>query len=64
MPTLHVELYEGRTVAQKRAFAAAVTTVAVETLGCTPDSVEVIFVDVKREDWAVGGRLAIDPPGV
>ena len=33
MPTIRVDLFEGRSIAQKRAFAEAVTQVAVDTLG-------------------------------
>jgi 4-oxalocrotonate tautomerase len=61
MPILRVELFEGRTPAQKRAFAEAATRAACETLGCAPADVEVIFRDVARHDWAVAGRLASDP---
>ena len=68
MPTLHVELFAGRTVEQKRALAAALTEACVKTLGGSPDGVDVIFRDVERHDWATGGRLWSDaappkPPG-
>jgi len=62
MPTINIQLFEGRTVEQKRAFAEAVTKVTVDTLGGTYEGVQVIFTDVKRENWATGGRLASDPP--
>lgn len=61
MPTIRVELFEGRTVEQKRAFAQAVTQVVVETLGSSADSVDVIFTDVAKHDWATAGRLWSDP---
>lgn len=64
MPTLHVEMFAGRTVDQKRALAAALTEACVKTLGGSPDAVDVIFRDVERHDWATGGRLWSDaaPP--
>ena len=62
MPTINIQLFEGRTLDQKRAFAEAVTKVTVDTLGGTYEGVQVIFTDVKRENWATGGRLASDPP--
>ena len=62
MPTINIQLFEGRTIEQKRAFAEAVTKVTVDTLGGTAAGVQVIFTDVKRENWATGGRLASDPP--
>jgi 4-oxalocrotonate tautomerase len=60
MPTIHVELFEGRTLEQKRAYAKALTEATVQTLGSEPESVEIIFTDVKKHDWATGGVLWSD----
>lgn len=60
MPTLHVEFFEGRTVEQKRALARELTEACVRVLGGSADSVDVIFQDVKRENWATGGVLWSD----
>lgn len=57
MPTIRVELFEGRTVDQKRALAKALTEATVQTLGGSPDAVDILFFDMKREDWATGGEL-------
>ena len=61
MPFIHVRLFEGRTPDQKRAFAEAITQDAVRTLGCSAESVDIVFHDVKKSDWASAGRLASDP---
>ena len=60
MPTIRVELFEGRSVEQKRALAQALTEAAVRTLGGSPDGVDVVFYDIARHDWATGGRLWSD----
>jgi 4-oxalocrotonate tautomerase len=60
MPTFHIELFEGRTVEQKRKFVEAITRVTCETLGCTESAVDIILTDVKRENWATGGKLWSD----
>ncbi len=60
MPTLRVELMEGRTVEQKRKLAEAITRVSVEILGGAPESVDILITDVKRENWATGGKLWLD----
>jgi 4-oxalocrotonate tautomerase len=60
MPTFHIELFEGRTVEQKRKLVEAITRVTCETLGCEPLSVDIILTDVKRENWATGGKLWSD----
>ncbi len=60
MPTLRVEMFEGRTAEQKRALAKELTEACVRVLGSKADSVDVIFQDVKRENWASGGVLWSD----
>lgn len=57
MPTLRVELFEGRTPAQKAALAKELTEACVRVLGGKPDGIDIIFVDVARGDWSTGGRL-------
>lgn len=57
MPTIHVELFEGRTPQQKAALAKELTDACVRVLGGSADSVDVIFRDVARHDWATGGVL-------
>jgi 4-oxalocrotonate tautomerase len=60
MPTYHIEMMEGRTVEQKRQLAEAITRVSVEVLGGSPESVDILITDVKRENWATGGVLWLD----
>ncbi len=60
MPTLRVELFEGRSAEQKRALAKELTEACVRVLGIGADGVDVIFQDVRREDWATGGVLWSD----
>lgn len=62
MPLITVQLFEGRTVEQKRAYAKALTDASVQVLGIDPGAVDVIFSDVKRSDWATGGVLWSDKP--
>ena len=62
MPLIQFSMFAGRTAEQKRAFAQALTEAAVRTIGATPDSVDIIFTDVERGDWATAGRLWSDPP--
>jgi 4-oxalocrotonate tautomerase len=62
MPTIHIEMFQGRTVEQKAALAKEFTDACVRVLGSKPDSVDVIFRDVARHDWATGGKLWSDAP--
>ena len=55
MPTIRVELFEGRTPAQKSELAKELTQACVKVLGGSGDGVDVLFFDVARHDWATGG---------
>jgi 4-oxalocrotonate tautomerase len=57
MPTLRVELFEGRTDEQKAALARELTEACVRVLGGSPGSVDTLFYDIKKSDWATGGVL-------
>jgi len=61
MPTYHIEMLEGRTIAQKKKLAEEITRVTVEVLGGSPESVDILITDVKRENWATGGKLWSEP---
>ena len=61
MPTIRVEMFEGRSVEQKRALAQELTGACVRALGVAPQSVSVVFHDVAKHDWATGGILFSDP---
>ncbi len=60
MPVLHLEMHPGRTLEQKRAFVREVTRVAVETLVCPPETVDVVITEVPRDAWAKAGKLLAD----
>ena len=57
MPTYHIEMMEGRTIEQKKQLVAELTRVSVGILGGSPESVDILITDVKRENWATGGKL-------
>jgi 4-oxalocrotonate tautomerase len=58
MPVIHVEMFGGRNREQKEKFAKAITESFVSICGGTPQSVQVIFTDVSKDDWATAGVLA------
>ena len=55
MPTLKVEMLEGRTPEQKTALVKALTQAVVESLGSKPESVDILIYDIPRQNWATGG---------
>ena len=61
MPTYHIEMIEGRSIEQKRKLVQEITRVTVEVLGGSPDTIDILITDVKRENWATGGKLWTEP---
>lgn len=57
MPIVRVEMWPGRTQAQKREMARAITEVMCNVAHTTPEATTVIFHEVAKEDWAQAGRL-------
>lgn len=60
MPMIRLEMLPGRTAEQKCDFAREVTRVAVETLKCKPESVDVVITEIPKSHWAKGGELMGD----
>jgi 4-oxalocrotonate tautomerase len=55
MPTIRVDMIEGRTPEQKTALVKALTQAVVDTLGSKPESVDILLYDIARQNWATGG---------
>lgn len=58
MPIVRIEMWPGRTKSQKAELARLITEAVVTVAHTTPESTTVIFEDVAKENWAVGGVLA------
>ena len=58
MPIVRVEMWSGRTKSQKAELARVITEAMVTIAQTTPEATTVIFEDVAKETWAVGGVLA------
>lgn len=62
MPVIHVEMYEGRTPAQKKELAEAFTREMHRVVGCPTEQLYTIFHDVAPGNWAVGNELGEESP--
>lgn len=60
MPHVKVEIWEGRTVGQKRRLAEAMTTAMVEHVDATADGLHIAIGEYPRDSWARAGVLGID----
>lgn len=60
MPNITVELLSGRSLDQRREFAQAVTTAAVDILKARREAVRIRFDEIEKSDVANGGILESD----
>ncbi len=60
MPIVNVQLWPGRTHAQKAELVRAITDAVVTIAHTTPEATFVIIEEVPKEHWAQGGVLASD----
>ncbi|MEE8369645.1 MAG: tautomerase family protein [Dehalococcoidia bacterium] len=60
MPIVRVEMWAGRTHAQKQELARVITEAMVNIAHTTPDATIVIFEDIPKENWAQSGKLTSD----
>jgi 4-oxalocrotonate tautomerase len=60
MPIVRIEMWEGRTHAQKAELARVVTDAMVTIAHTTPEATVVLFEDIPKANWATGGKLASD----
>ncbi|MBM3572178.1 MAG: 4-oxalocrotonate tautomerase family protein [Alphaproteobacteria bacterium] len=67
MPVVRVSFYEGRSVEKKRQIAEVITDALVRIGGSTRAGVHVIFENVAKENWVIGGASEFQgkalPPG-
>lgn len=57
MPSIHVDLFEGRSPEVKKQLVESITQAVVDTLKCSPDAVDIVLNEVPRSHWATGGKL-------
>ena len=61
MPTIRVEMLEGRTPAQKKQIAKELIDGFIRGAGGgKPESFHVVFTEVEKHDWAVGYDMLSD----
>ena len=58
MPIVRVEMWTGRTLAQKKELARVITDAMGNIAHTTAEATIIVFQDIPREDWAQAGKLA------
>jgi 4-oxalocrotonate tautomerase len=57
VPTIHIELWSGRTHDQKRELVELVTEAVVKALGVKPEVVRINICEIDKQNAAIGGVL-------
>lgn len=60
MPVVTIQMWEGRSVEQKRALVRAITEAMVRHAGARPDALHVVLQEIPKENWGRAGVLGID----
>jgi len=57
MPVVTIEMWEGRTIEQKKQLVQGITSTFVE-MDVPSEAVHIIIKDNPKHNWATGGKLA------
>ena len=60
MPVIRVEMWEGRTLEQKREIVESLSSELARIAGCDVASIYVIIDEVCKDNWGAGGVLCSD----
>ena len=59
MPVVIVNMWDGRTVEQKKILVEGITT-TFGKIGVPAEAVQIILNDIPKHNWGIGGKLASD----
>ncbi len=62
MPVVTIEMWEGRSLEQKRELVMAMTKAMVDIAGVSPEHLHIIIRDVPKTNWGRDGVLSSDLP--
>lgn len=57
MPVVVVDMFEGRTIDQKKQLVEGITAAFVK-IGVPAEAVHIILNDVPKHNWGTGGKLS------
>lgn len=60
MPIVRVEIWSGENKDLKRNIAKEITDVMVNNVKCPKQAVTIIFDEVPKENWVIGGEFCSD----
>ncbi|HWP57737.1 MAG TPA: tautomerase family protein [Candidatus Acidoferrales bacterium] len=62
MPVVHVYLYKGRSKEIKKELVRRITNDFQEVANIAPESLQILFHDMEKDDWGTRGTLASELP--
>jgi 4-oxalocrotonate tautomerase len=62
MPVVHIYLFPGRSTQVKNELVKRISKDFEEVANVKPESLNILFHDVAKEDWGVRGVLASETP--
>jgi len=57
MPFVNIKMYKGRSKKQKMEIANRITEAIHEVAGVPKEHIWVVFEDIPKSEWAIGGKL-------
>jgi 4-oxalocrotonate tautomerase len=64
MPVVQIYMYSGRSKEQKKELVERISRDFEEVVGINPESLNILFHDMDKENWGIRGTLASEPPVV
>ena len=61
MPLVKIDLWPGANDELKRSLAKGITDVIVANVKCSVQAVTIIFNEVPKNNWVIGGQFCSDP---
>ena len=58
MPVVHIYMYSGRTGEQKSELVKRISKDFQDVVSVKPESLNILFHDMEKENWGIGGALA------
>lgn len=62
MPIVRVEMWPGADNELKRNLARGITDIIVSNVKCPVQAVTIIFNEVPKDNWVIGGQFCSDMP--
>ncbi|MCX7923615.1 MAG: tautomerase family protein [Clostridia bacterium] len=57
MPIVSITMWSGRSPEQKKQLAEAITNEMIKIIGLRRESIQIIFNDIEKQNWAIGGKI-------